>query len=331
MTGATRSTTGQSRCAKRGGASLAWMNPLPPAPVISMHPRQIDPRPILALLGLSATLGAQDPAALAGSESYVALLPALAGGAVSGVSQSYRADFGHNDLEANLLGSESYSLVVGAIHADGALAAGPPVVAGVTELAGTKDGGQTAHVVGFGFADVLAGTTTVDFGSSMTPSVSVLSNTQLQVSTPPGVDLLGNPLGLVDVSVTNQLGAGTAADAYAYLPALIESGEASIAGGALSLSLHSIPGALAVLSYGLSLPGVGVPVAPFDGSLTILVGQVIVPGLEPAPDGIVAWEFPLPDDPALTGATIEFQAAALENLAPLGGSFTNTLPITLLP
>lgn len=291
-------------------------------------------RALLAALAVPLLLGstARAQSAAAGSASHLALLPGASAGAGSAASESFGAELILSYAPAgDPLSSESFELEPGPVFFDGVLESGPPLVLGIAEGAGTKDGGLVAHVIGFGFADPSAGVTGVSFAGAAAGAPTVISNTQVQVTTPPGTGPLENPLAGVEVALANDLGSDSAAEGYTYLPALLDGGPASLSGGELRLAFADAPGSLAVLSYGLTIPGVGLPVPPLDGSLEILAAQQLVPGITAALDGTTSWSFPLPDAPQLIGKSLAFQAASLSSLAPLAGSFTNVHTVTFLP
>jgi len=84
----------------------------------------------------------------------------------------------------------------------------PPTVATVSPASGPDTGGTAVTVNGANFVGVSA----VDFGPGNPAAFSVLSATQISLTTPSGAD------GATDVSVTAVGGTGTGAGAFTYLP-----------------------------------------------------------------------------------------------------------------
>ena len=144
-----------------------------------------------------------------------------------------------------------------------------------------------------------------------------------------GSDALGNPLASVDVAVSNGLGSHAAADGFVFAPAIVAT-ELARLGRDFEIGLRATPGALFVLGAGSSVPGFGIPIPPFGGSLEVVVNLVVLQtGVSSGdPEELV---LPVPDDPALGGKAIDFQGFVLfDPLAP-AGTFTNRLAVTLYP
>lgn len=244
------------------------------------------------------------------------------------MNASFRAEWSLTaGFNADASTSESFALTGGAIFDDGTLAGGSPMVFGVSEQVGAPAGGESVTVFGFGFAEPGAGMTDVTVGALPAANVQVQGNTSLTLDTPPGVNAFSNPLGLGPVSATNALGTGRAAEGYAYLPALIEQGPTSFSVGEVRMWVVAEPGSICLLAYGKTVPGVAVPIAPYEGTLELTMGLKLLGGFSVAGDGIGRFVRPLPPTPSLAGLTIKFQALTVG--AP--GSFSNVTPVLLQP
>ena len=249
-----------------------------------------------------------------------------AGGAAASASFDVESEVAHATA-GPVADSESYSFVGGAAWSDASFSASGPVVFGVADGRGDKDGGEPETVFGFGFQDPGAGATTVAIGGASASGVNVVSNTELSVTSGAGVNLYGNPLGRSEVTVANALGANTAADAYTYTPALAIDGEVRI-GKNYRLDLYGEPGEFRASYYGLSIPGIALPIGGLDGAFDLL-GLFLEAGpLAPAATDMTGWTLPVPFAPVLVGQSLDYQGYVLSSLAPLGGSFTNRLVVT---
>jgi len=94
------------------------------------------------------------------------------------------------------------------------LAGPPPAVTAITPTSGSTSGGTVVTVTG----TLLTGATTVTFGGTAGTALTVLSDTQLRITSP------RHPAGPVDIQVTTPGGtsAATAADNYTYVPAGVQ-------------------------------------------------------------------------------------------------------------
>ena len=149
-----------------------------------------------------------------------------------------------------------------------------------------------------------------------------------------GQPMEGNPLGRVSVGVSHALGADSLAQAYTYLPALVQVDAAQV-GGQLALELRAEePGFLGFLALGLGpeMPGLGLAIPPLSGALELLTGALPLGSLTPSlAEDSLSYLLPLPEDPALVGAELRLQAALLHGLAPLSGEFTNVATVKVQP
>ncbi len=88
-----------------------------------------------------------------------------------------------------------------------------PTVTAVTADNGPAGGGETVTITGTGFQELEAGDNRVFFGENEGSEVTVASDTELTVVTPPG-----EAFSLVDVAVVNDNGAGEKPKGYEYNP-----------------------------------------------------------------------------------------------------------------
>jgi IPT/TIG domain len=86
-----------------------------------------------------------------------------------------------------------------------------PAVTAVDPPAGDWHGGTAVTITGTGFQDLEAGVNTVTFGDLQASDVTVVSDTQITATTPPGAAFTK-----ADVGVENANGAGSAAKLYTY-------------------------------------------------------------------------------------------------------------------
>jgi hypothetical protein len=273
-------------------------------------------------LALLLATGAAAQSAHSGSESFVASGASilLTGGRAASTGYTAEVQLAAS-VQPDAAGSTSWDARGAASVFPVDLAGDAPLVFGVAEGSGDQGGGEAVQVFGYRFADPGSGTTLVEFAGASGAGTFVVSNTVIDVATPPGTGPLDNPLGAVDVTVLNQLGAGHARDGFLYEPALVADTPA-VSGTVLQLSVHSDSLDLVALAYGGTIPGIGVPVAQLDGKLELLVDPVLLPGLFPSP-GVLSLQLPVPDDPVLVGVPVDFQAAAISGFGPIRGSFSN--------
>ena len=184
-------------------------------------------------------------------------------------------------------------------------------------------------VYGMNFVAPGAGGTTVLFGNAPGAGTTVVGNTILQTTTPPGVDLCGNPVGPTAVGVLNANGFDVLNDAYHYLPALTQETPAAI-GKDLELKLEA-PGPSTVLLWtGFGAAGFCLPVPPLDGANELFLGtQFVGPPL--FSQGEQSFTVSLPSDKDLVGKELPFQGLSIHSFAPLAGSFSNAIQPVIQP
>lgn len=287
---------------------------------------RILPALILAGLPFSSAL-AQSGAS--GSESYVSTARNLPASGARASSESVDAEtelaFTTAGAEAT---SESFSFQGGAVWTGNELVPSAPIVFGVVDPKGTSAGGESELVLGFGFQAPGAGATSVTLGSASASGVAVLSDTQVSLVAPAGVNPFGNSLGRVSLEVANANGAAALDDAYLYTPALWFEDEPVI-GETFSIRMTGSPGDLQDLYFGLSFPGVAAPIAGFTGSWELLQFFASPVPSGPAPDGETTWSLPVPLNPSFVGASLEWQAIAITSFSPLTGALTNSIVTTI--
>lgn len=243
------------------------------------------------------------------------------GGRAASVNYSVESSVAHATAGPGM-SSASYAFEGSVAWTPASVSSPGPVVFGVVGGRGVKEGGTIETVVGLGFQAPGAGTTSVTFAGAPGTALSVLSDTELQVTAPAGLDGFGNTLGLVEVIVANALGSSTSEEAFAYTPMLARFDPARV-GGSYKLHLLDAAGAFQALDYGLEIPGFAVPIPPLTGAFGLIALDLHVFGFKPATSDTTTWTLPVPPNPSLVGLTLQLQAASLTSLAPLGGSFTN--------
>jgi IPT/TIG domain len=94
------------------------------------------------------------------------------------------------------------------------LAGPPPAVTAITPTSGSTSGGTVVTVTG----TLLTGASAVTFGGTAGNALTVLSDTQLRITSP------GHPAGVVDIQITTAGGTSAtgAADKYTYVPAGVQ-------------------------------------------------------------------------------------------------------------
>jgi len=282
---------------------------------------------LLLCSALAPRAFAQD--ALSGAEQHVlvASKTLAAGGLASSESFGLRLAVG-DEGSSQRAQADGLSFIGGVAWLDGALGAGPPVLFQVVAASGEAQGGESVRALGFNFDAPGSGATAVTLAGELASDLFVSSNTSIELTTPPGTNVHGNPLGPVQVEVLNQLGAIAVPDAYDYLPSLTQRSEAQV-GEALELLLHLSPPELAVLAIGIPVPGLAISndlVA--QGALEIPIGLQLLAGPAPVATSEHVYVLPVPANPGLAGKTVSFQAAAL---GAFDGSFTNRLDVLITP
>jgi hypothetical protein len=187
---------------------------------------------------------------------------AVAGSGVCGHSTGALQHWGHPNCPGQAILDQRQQIVDGATQL-----LSLPVVTGINPTSGAADGGDTVTVTGTGFT----GATSVLFGSVPGTNLTVASDTQLTVTSPPP-----NASGTIDVTVTTSAGtsAASAADQFTYVAAaaaptvtgINPTSGAAGGGDTVTVTGTGFTGATSVL-FG-SVPGTNLTVAS-DTQLTV--------------------------------------------------------------
>ncbi len=281
-----------------------------------------------SLLGVCPPSWAQ---ASAGSDTVIVLTQSLMSGAGVSTSPSNTLQAGiAQPGSGGLAVSPSFKLFNGVVPVLPSLGTNRPIVFGVREGYGDKNGGQTVTLAGMNFTAPGAGAAVVRFDGDIAFPATVTSNTTISANVPAGTNGLANPKGAVDVEVSNSLGSSTAGDGWRYTPALAQY-TAAQTGKPFQFHVVSEPGSLYVVAFGGALPGFTIPLPPFTGMLNLPTNPVLFTTVLFSPNGHSAVKAFVPDIPAIVGKSIFFQAISItDTVPPLGGSFTNVLPVLLL-
>jgi len=269
-------------------------------------------------------------APIASSQSFVAFAPGRVGAAGRTSGGSYVAHLSVGLASAAKTASSTSFVVHGGTGAmTRQLTSGAaPMVFGASPYTTGTGGGHAVAVHGFNL-DGGGGESASLVGSPLT-GLSSVSNTLLSGQTGAGVNPFGNPVGRGTIAVTTSRGTDAAADAFVFGPALSADAEPRI-GAPFELDVHGAAGGFFQVAIGLSLPGFAAPVWPLAGAAEIVVGVSSVTGLQAAAASPETVSLPIPAQPTLIGQAVELQAIALTGLAPLAGSFTNRLKVTVAP
>jgi hypothetical protein len=224
---------------------------------------------------------------------------------------------------SGIAASANFVAQVGFLIANDPQPTNAPIVFGLTPHFGPQGGGTSVAVSGLNFDKFGVGPTVgVTVGGAAATGVSVQSNTQLVMNTPPGA------MGQADVVVTSSLGSGSKPDGFVYTPAV------------LSTEQVVLTGKLRVENYGpvgtyfdtwFSPFATSIPLPPFG---TILIGPTpivkFLAGFYPAPNGIHVLEVTVPNDPSLHGVVAHYQTVSVPSFAPLVIQLTNASTTTVL-
>lgn len=281
----------------------------------------------VAALALSAPTFAQD-LAFAGSESYQLEAPQIVGAGGLATSASFSAWI---EIDAPGVGgtasSASYALDPTATLV-GAAPTTTPLVFGVAEGSGTKNGGQPVTVFGR-HLDALGAGATASLGGVALSGVSVTSPTTLTGTTNLAVNQYGNSLGRVGLEVGGPGGTSARGAAYVFTPAVVADTVARI-GEDFVMSFHSGPGDLISASYGVAFDGVAVPLWALDGA-TELIQQItpIFPLVSCPPSGHHQVVRTVANLPAIVGIELPIQGLAFDDVVHLTGAFTNMMKLPI--
>ena len=306
-------------------------NPL--STLLTMNKLHLKPGVALAVaLVLAPGVAGVAAGQTSGSESGLVMAQGLAGAGGDSVSVANNKAYaslgqpltGVPSESANFKMHSSVSFVVPEVITTG------PILAGVRPGAGGFQGGQIADVFGFNFTEPAAGPLDVAFDGVLGGSTVVVTNLQASTVTPLGVGPLGNPKAAVTVDLANLLGTHSDDTGYAYVPALVEESLA-VVGGTIQLQLLTFPGDSYFLVHGKSVPGVGIPLAPYDGALEVLLNVQVLASFAPTAGGTSLFQINIPNDPVLAGGILEFQALSVTDFLSGNAGFSNRREVHLHP
>jgi len=283
---------------------------------------------LAAAMSVSAPISAQG--GIASSENFVTLAPIQPGGVGLATSTNYAARMTLGLVPSAVTASSAQHVAhVGFVAFEPQLAPGAPLVFATQPGVGSKTGGEAITIRGFNLDDGSGAALATLVGVPAT-GVTATSNTVLTTKSAKGVNSLGNPLGAGDVTVTTAAGTSTLSSGFVYAPA-IASDTAPRVGQLYPLDVHLPAGSFYQVVVGKSVAGVSAPVPPLAGAAELVLGIVPITPLQYARAELETLLFPIPDNAALVGASVELQAVVLTGLAPLAGSFTNRLATAVAP
>lgn len=299
------------------------MRALPPPPISACRTPWL---PAVAACGLLLPLAPAQ--SVSGSETATQLARGALSGGGTTASASGTVDSALSATSSGpVASSESFQLVPGVVWTEPVLGTDEPILYAIEPATGAATGAQVRTLRGLNFTAPGAGATDVTFGSLPATDVQIVGPTEIQVTTPAGIDAVGNPLAGVPVQVQNALGSGAAADEFRYLPAVYLYSPAQL-GDPLALRMSTEPNALAFLWFGLAIDGFPpLPIPGFAGAYALLNSQTFLANGTFLPSGELTLPIPIPGNPNLVGVELSFQGAAVTDFVSVGGSFTNVLPV----
>ena len=274
------------------------------------------------LFALAGGAAAQTGAAAATNGLVLARDLPGAGGHSTSATLQVESTVGHG-----LAGPPASSALVrwegGVVYTGSSISVTGPLVLGVQGGFGDRLGGEVETIVGYNFNPGV-GLTSVDFAGVPGTGTTVVTNTAITSVSPLGKDTMDNPLGPSSITVTNQQGSSQVADGYVYTPALLKNAEA-VLGKPYRMHFLGKPNDFVALIMGLNQPGISIPINGWDGEFNLVFIVFFNTNFQFAPNGSRNFTFTLPVDPAFAGFPFEFQGVTIDNLDPVGGSFTNNL------
>lgn len=298
------------------------MAPRPRARLTPLHP-------VLAVLAAGAMTVPATAQSIGGSESTTSLARAIVGSGGTGAATGGSLEFALAPVAGPVATSESFTLVPTVVWTEPLLGTDGPVLFGSVPPAGAAAGGEVVVLRGLNFTATGAGITDVTFAGQAANAVTVLGPSTIQATTPAGVDGFGNPLGAVEIELSNGLGSASGRDDFLFTPAVHLYSPAQL-GDPLAVRLRTAPGALAFLWFGVDLGGPPpIPLPGFDGSVALLLAQTVVAAGAFLPTGELTVPLAVPDQPSLAGAVLDFQGLAITDLFGPAGSFTNVLDVPI--
>jgi len=231
--------------------------------------------------------------------------------------------------------SGTYELRTGVTWSAESLTSNAPIVVGPRPAYGDKDGNENVLLFGTNFLAPGAGgvaNTNLEMANGFGTVVNIGANSFVRGVTPNGESLLDNPITNSPVTVSNLNGSATAEDSYHYIPALLQGSAHARIGRDLTFFVQWEPNGPYTIVFGQNVKATGFPVFPYDGQLEVLLGINFLIFINIAnADGWDSLTIPIPDEPSLIGASVDFQTLAFDDLSLSAGSFSNLLTIDLLP
>ena len=296
-------------------------------PVVPRSPRV----PVLAC-AVAALAPAATAQAVAGSESLTGIAQTIdtAGGVASTASQTLESTLGQT-ATGGVSASANFRLETGVAWAEPLLGSDLPLVHGLSNLLGDKNGGDTITVFGDNFLAPGAGAADVLLAGQFGSLTTVISDNVITTQTPPGEDLLDNPLARTELAVANTLGTDRADEPFLYGPALVGFSHARV-GERYELSLYAPPASFYFIAYAGGQPSFGpLTLPPAEGTLDLSGNPVMFVFAKFTATGFEKRVLPIPNDPTLAFLPVEFQGLVLTDPVLFQGSFTNVHSFSLLP
>lgn len=224
-----------------------------------------------------------------------------------------------NDVGAATVNAATPGAAGGSLSAHMLAASCPPSVLSVTPEFAPKAGGTPITISGTGF--LVGGPVVLTIGGLPVPAVAS-SDSLLTAASPAG------PMGPADVVVASAFGLTTLPGGFVLAPAVTTSPSAVAPGATFTLkNWGAPPSAFATWASNVST---SIDLAPFG---TLLIGPSPLFDLAPLtlyPAG-APHELPIqmPNDPGLSGLSFPVQSFSLDSIAPLAGTFTNAVVVSV--
>lgn len=287
-------------------------------------------------LALCALASAQSGA---GAESRFTLAHEVValGSSGAGATLSAAATLGQVAVGAEA-SSESYVLHAGVAWTVPEVPGTAPIVFGAREGSASVAGGDLVDVYGYNFLAPGAGPLDVRFGGAPGVGTAVLSNTHATTTTPPQPPPPAgpvNPLPDAELRVANAHGEDGAEhselqSSFLFEPALVNASH-PIVGRPLYMRVFTEPGATLVLVLGQAAPPAYLVVPPLGGAVEVIFNQQYAVPLQFLSGDQYRHVVSVPDDLALVGKKLSYQALSLTAFPSLIGAFSNALTFTFHP
>ena len=222
------------------------------------------------------------------------------------------------------LGSDNFQAEVGFLGVYDPGATTLPIVFSVSPPHGPIEGGTTFSVGGLNFSKGgLAGTVSVDVDGVPATGVSVVSDTTITATSPPGT------LGPHPLTVTTDFGSDTAEVGFVYSPAVTAPLTAS-PGTMIDVVNYGPPGTLFQMYF--SAFETSIPLPPFGvleiGPTPLVAALTGV--MYPGPDGVHVIQAQVQPNPTLVGKAVHIQSVAILSFVPFDVRLTNKATVSFL-